>query len=526
MKSWVTASRNVVGFAPIKDLLRRIGYTPMSDGEWVGVSVLLPDEQAVAQARARASLTEGARIFEQIRFFKTNRVVRHFIKTGRALVGRAGALDVHVARAELLDEGSRVFLDTLARSVAGVTVSLHTGDSAEVIETPYVPSAREARIERLVAQPTRLVADDRAFLIDQAKLYLNCGDAWTCDRILERLRADELDPEIAFLSGLTCSLQMRTIESEFYYRRTLGDDSPSRAAWTCTALAMFYLRDHPPYLHSPAHALELIEQGHHLLEQAQGSHDLEWDVAFNRNTYAYFLTRRGDVQGAIDLLDRNIEALGSQPPATQPDQLKRFLIFKSLYLFNLSMCYRRLGRIPEALDICAELVTIDPNYPEYQMEVALCHLTQGDHRTALEWLTRAASLDPTIAEIHSNMGICWQELGGPARSLDCFREARCLDRGRPDLDYDYAYALSELNRYPECLRVLDEIDLARTSPAQYEDILSLKAEALANLGRAGEAVTLLTSALDSVSPGDKLRHNIAQLTALEASSDGVTGTAP
>lgn len=514
MEVWIAGSKSVVGFTAIKELLKRVQYAPASEDELLGLSTILPDDERILEARRRASLTESAKVFERIRFFKTNRVVRHFIKTGFGLVRHVGPLQINVSLAEHLDAGSRLFLETISTRIPEVGVCLHLGRRSGPVDPGYIPSPREARIEQLVSQPGRLSPETRSFLVGQVKLYLNCGDAWTADGILTKLRSDLLDGEIAFLSGLTYSLQMRTIESEFYYGKLSAAERPMDVAWTCSALAVFYVRDHPGHLHSVDRALKLLETGHQLLETAT---DADWDRAFNRNTCAYLMTRQGDTEGAIRFLHRCMADLGEHPGTDEPARLNKFLILRSLFLYNLSQCHRRLGQIPEALAACAEVLAIDPDYPEYHIELALCHIAAKAHHKALTALEGARALDATIPEIYSEMGVCWRELGDPTKSLECHRQARLLEPDRPDMAYDYAYALSELNRYEECLEVIRDIDLGKTSIVEFEDILSIRAESLVNLNRTPEAVTVLREGIELLPSSEKLRQNMEQVTAIHAS---------
>src|ERR1051325_5754906 len=104
MEFSISGSRSVVGFAPIKKLLELARYVGETDEEAIGLGVIWPDSDVIASAIARSSLTESAQITDRIRFFKINRVIRHFIKTGVGLVRRFGQVIVNVRQAEKLDE--------------------------------------------------------------------------------------------------------------------------------------------------------------------------------------------------------------------------------------------------------------------------------------------------------------------------------------------------------------------------------------------------------------------------------------
>jgi tetratricopeptide (TPR) repeat protein len=492
------ARRHTVGFGVVKELVARCRPDGWDEPARLGLRVVLPT--ADHRPGTRASLTDSARYDDQIRFFLKDRSVRAFRNVAQAMARQLGPVTVHVARADALDEGSRLFLRELAVG-AGVTVLQAPGAGAGPAPPSLrSPDGREERIHLLVTAGRALDDDEAAFLKDEAKRYVNVGDAWTAERLLMRL-LDRSDPQVDNMLGLVHTMLGQTVQAEFFYRRWRRSPQPGDRPRADYALAMLYARHHPPALRDLDRTAALLEEAHGDLLGLTPDDlpDLAFETVFNRNGYALVLFRRGQVDEAIALLESGIRSL--------PGGRDGVYLHRTVLMYNLAQCYKALGRLGDAVTTYRQLLEVDGFMPEYRMELARCLLDADLVGEAATELETAAAMDPAIAECWSLLGFARMATGDLGGAATAWARAYTQAGERADVAYDHAWALAEQGRYDEALAVAGRVELVDADPAVVADVCTVAAEAAWNLGDAPGARAWVARGLSRAPGHEQLLAN-------------------
>lgn len=507
----VSADRGVVNFSPVKALIDVTDRSGWPREALIGLKLISPDDPSCSDIGTEASLTDAAQAQDRIRFFLKDRLVRNFRDVGRAWLSAVGPCVVEVNHAELLDEGSRLFLDTLATlPEQDVEVRLRVGAGGSSVTAHPPKNPREETINRLFTQVGTLSQAELDYLYEQAVEYLSVGDSWTAERILRGIQPRRDVPAVWGRLGLAYTMQGRTLEAEFCYLRWRSDPDPVGVAGADYALSMLYARHHPAYLRSLDRTAEYLEHGYAALDQVDedDERDLTFHRVFNRNGYALVEFRRGRVDEAIEHLTTGISRLRSGTAVHRMHQ--------TVLIYNLAQCYRRIGRIDSAIDTYLELLGVDGKMPEYHMELANCYLSSERFDEALASLTKARDLGPSIQEVHSLLGFTYLQLGKTTEALDAYRVAHeCVPQDTEAL-YDYAYLLAESEQPEKALQLACSVDHALLPQDQAVKLLTLAAEQHARLGDLPAAQSALEEVLALTPNNPDARANLEQVTAAMA----------
>ncbi|MFI9822328.1 tetratricopeptide repeat protein [Streptomyces sp. NPDC052013] len=500
-----------MGFAPVKALVEVTDRSHWPREALIGLRLISPDDPSCAGIDREASLTDAAQAEDRIRFFLRDRLTRNFRDVGKAWLSAVGPCAVEVIHAELLDDGSRLFLETLATLPgpgAEVRLRMGAGDTPVTAHAPENP--REETVDRLLAQVGTLPEADLDRLYEEAVQYLSVGDSWTAERILRRIQPHHDLPKVWGRLGLAHTMQGRTLEAEFCYLRWREDPDPVGVAGADYALSMLYARHHPEHLRSLDRTAEYLEHGYAALDRVDDGddRDLTFHRVFNRNGYALVEFRRGRVDAAIEHLTAGISKLRSGNAVHRMHQ--------TVLIYNLAQCYRRIGRVDDAIETYRELLGVDGKMPEYHMELAQCHMSNEQFDDALTSLLRARDLGPSIPEVHSLLGYTYLQLGKTAEALDAYRAAHECDPQDVEALYDYAYLLAESGQPEEALRLARSVDTGPLPAEQAVKLLTLAAEQHARLGDLAAAHSALQDVLALTPDDPAARANLDQVAAAMA----------
>ena len=497
-----------MSFSPVKALIDVTDRSRWPREALIGLKLISPDDPSCAGIDSEASLTDAAQAQDRIRFFLKDRLTRNFRDVSRAWLSDVGPCAVEVTHAELLDEGSRLFLETLATAPgrdAEVRLRLGAGGSAATVQPPSSP--REETVNRLFAQVGTLAEADLDHLYEQAVEYLGVGDSWTAERILRGIQPHRDVPAVWGRLGLAYTMQGRTLEAEFCCLRWRGDTDPVGVAGADYALSMLYARHHPEHLRSLDRTSDFLEHGYAALGRVDedDDRDLTFHRVFNRNGYALVEFRRGRVDAAISHLTAGISKLRSGTAVHRMHQ--------TVLIYNLAQCYRRIGRTDSAIETYRELLGVDGKMPEYHMELAHCYLSTEQFDEALSSLLEARKLGPSIQEVHSLIGFTYMQIGKTAEALDSYRIAHECDPQDVEALYDYAYLLAESGQAERALRLARALDPGLLPREQAAKLLTLAAEQHARLGNLPAARSALEEVL-ALDPDDPdARANLEQVAA-------------
>ncbi|MGW4272002.1 DUF6235 family protein [Streptomyces seoulensis] len=194
----VRAESGVIGFLPVRALMGAGLPSVWPRPARVGLRLVAPEDPACVVPLDEEA---GAGVVrhdpsERPWLFHRQRVVRGLREVGRAWLDQVGPCRIDVIDADLLDAGSRLFLNTLVDQSGGL-VSLCRAGSADAQDVlPAAATARELRIEHLARRDTRLADAEVDFLYEQAMTYLGTGDSWTAERILRSVLRRRITPAV------------------------------------------------------------------------------------------------------------------------------------------------------------------------------------------------------------------------------------------------------------------------------------------------------------------------------------------
>jgi len=184
-------------------------------------------------------------------------------------------------------------------------------------------------------------------------------------------------------------------------------------------------------------------------------------------------------------------------------------------LWNVANCYKRKGRLDEALRWYKRFIKANPNFADGWNNLGELYVRLDRVRDALECFERAARCDRRLSMPLNNIGYCRLRLGDPEGALAAYEEAlrreplnRLARNGR-------AEALAALGRRSEALAELDR--LLAEAP-DFVAALLTKASILAEDGETSRALELLRRAirLDRKAAESEIRRDPVLSKLLEA----------
>lgn len=125
-------------------------------------------------------------------------------------------------------------------------------------------------------------------------------------------------------------------------------------------------------------------------------------------------------------------------------------------LNNLSELFLRRGNYPEALDLCQQLIALDPAEEKtYRNRMGRVYYAQREMEKAIAEYQRAIDLDPGTAANYYNMGLAWKSID-PEKAIGYYQKAIELDPEDMDNRDNLTLLYINLGRYEEALRTSEE----------------------------------------------------------------------
>lgn len=414
------ASSQIFSGWPVRDLLEKIRFQPLSLENRITMGLFCGFSDDVRESRAQSHLTHSTEVQHQIRFPMRARVLRSVRKL-------ATAVAPHVSKKVAVqlatdDELSIEFFLALEASGVRVTYLPYCGANSDFA------TIRENDTLQLLKSPVDVrgllaAAEERTYSGDYRSAYQMLM------RIPDRLRNSDVHHQL----GMCTNYFDRTEESESHYLRCMESEDIVTRASACYMISMLYLRWHSKEKHSLDQAEKFLNQAFSELGEIADFETREFQRVFNRNGYALCLYRRGRVEEALDMLKAGVAVLDTSIARSDAEgRPSHRYLHRSVLLYNAVQCLASMKRFNECEEMCAELISSDPLFPEYHLEAGRIHLMQADgDRERLEKALRcfedALQLDAAIPELHALMGFTFIERGEFHEAKSAYEEALRLD---------------------------------------------------------------------------------------------------
>jgi tetratricopeptide (TPR) repeat protein len=156
--------------------------------------------------------------------------------------------------------------------------------------------------------------------------------------------------------------------------------------------------------------------------------------------------------------------------------------------------YRLAGRLPEAEEVCLQVLNIAPDYVPAWYLLGTIALDTGRFEAAAAYFGRAVVLMPELAEAHIYLGAALQSQGKHEEAADCNRRALALRPDYVEAHYNLGNALKNQQMYAEAIACYDRALQLRPGFAEAANNLGV---ALREQGRLEDAITFYQKAIQS-----------------------------
>jgi tetratricopeptide (TPR) repeat protein len=176
-------------------------------------------------------------------------------------------------------------------------------------------------------------------------------------------------------------------------------------------LSMLYTRHLPKADRDEDAALEWVNTAIALADQHPDENQRTFRGAFMRNARALVELHRGNLQGALALVD---EAARRMDAAYGPTEHQ---LHRSVLKYNRGLVLAALGEHDEALAAFDDVIAADSEYADYYFERAGLRRDCGWYEGAFEDYDRAVRLSPPFFEVYVNRADMMRELGDDNAAL-------------------------------------------------------------------------------------------------------------
>jgi tetratricopeptide (TPR) repeat protein len=251
-------------------------------------------------------------------------------------------------------------------------------------------------------------------------------------------------------------------------------------------LAMLYTRFLPPEDHDEDVALAWVNNAIALADNHPDLTRRPFVKAFMRNARALVELHRGNLKGALNLVD---EAIRITEAELGPDEQ---LLHRSVLLYNQAQVHAALKDHGSSLAEYDELIRRDPDYGDYYFERAAEHRAVGRYAEALDDYAATIRLTPPFYEAHYNRADLLREIGDDDGALRDLNYALELEPGHVDSLVNRADLLLALGD-PERARA--DVDRGLAANPGNPNLLTARGQLLDEAGDAEAAYASYTEAL-------------------------------
>ncbi|QDY44249.1 tetratricopeptide repeat protein [Candidatus Pantoea soli] len=443
--------------------------------------------------KSELSLTDKIGPDDQIRYFLSERVFRKVSEFARKIADKGVSeleLDVKYSGFPLISS----FIQALFRM--NVNVQLVTWSTEE---EPGDMSESEVQLVKEVIKGSN---GDLNIIEPATHKIINAGDIFSADHLLEHSIQffEHFAERNAGLIGVIKNCINSPLEAEYYYNLSKQSGDALQTVKANYTLSMLFLRHHAANNRNLSKGRTLLDEAYHIIQNGglayTGADTENFYKVFNRNGYGLILFREGRSEEAIELLRWGIDQLS--------DEYNIHYMHRSVIMYNICLCYKRLQRFDEAIEEFKKLLDIDYAFPEYHLEMGFCLKEKGDIDGYVSCIKNALLVSPLHSDSHYLMSLA---LLDDENYADAEYHARTAWEVAGDdvTAYNYAYILSFNNKY----ELLDSL-LPSLKSGSLPEWLILQAEKRAQVSSV-EAKKYLLACRDIFPKHELINENILAL---------------
>lgn len=412
--------------------------------------------------KSTLSLTDRISPDDQIRYYLSDRVFRKVAELAKK-IAIAKIKTVNITAKFTSHPLINCFTQALYRMNVSVNLLV---DCAKNEETHLTENET-----KLVNELIKEKLGDINVIQPYIQMIISSGDIYSADHLIEHCleHLDDYEKSQALMIGTIKNCINKPIEAEYYYIKSKESGDPLSIVKANYTLSMLYLRHHKSNKRNIEKGRQFLQEAYDIIQTGQLDY-LEHDkknffTVFNRNGYGLILFREGNSDDAIKLLNWGLQQLS--------DKHSIHYMHRSVIIYNICLCYKRLGKYDDAITYFNQLLEIDYAFPEYHLELAMCFYDKGNIADYINSIQRALSVCPMHSDSHYHMSIAFLS---SQDYISAEKHARLAWEISGDnlTAYNYAYILSLNNNY----KIMDHL-MQRTGVFMTPEWLILQAEKIA-----------------------------------------------
>lgn len=170
---------------------------------------------------------------------------------------------------------------------------------------------------------------------------------------------------------------------------------------------------------------------------------------------------------------------------------------------QLAIGHHGAGRLPEAEQICRQILQSTPDHPIALYLLGVIALQVGKGAVAIDLITKAVALKPDFPEAYSNLGAAHGSLGNLDEAVACHRKAISYKPDYAEAHYNLGNTLKRLGRMEDAVASFRKVTEINPEFVEAHNNLG---NALTELGELDEAVASYQRAL-AIRPNQAKSHN-------------------
>ncbi len=124
--------------------------------------------------------------------------------------------------------------------------------------------------------------------------------------------------------------------------------------------------------------------------------------------------------------------------------------------YNLAICYLRLEKVDEAINLLEKLVNLRHDLPEVYLALGESYFKKGDVEKALASFKQALDLQPDNYRVYYDLGIIYYKNDQMEQAIASFKQARTLNPEFSSAYYQEGLAYIKQGDFPHAIEALEK----------------------------------------------------------------------